>query len=108
MRPAGGFSPDMYNFSQELDVYKIWADMIAFNTATTPLDRPRHYCAFVGRRDSKQYVMDHDAIMAKYGDRMKMQGRMPDALADCMGNQMYIANLDTYEELQQFFKDLMN
>ena len=108
MRPAGGFSPDMYNFSQELDVYKIWADMIAFNTATTPLDRPRHYCAFVGRRDSKQYSMDHDAIMAKYGDRMKMQGRMPDALADCMGNQMYIANLDTYEELQQFFKDLMN
>ncbi|MBP3479391.1 MAG: ATP-grasp domain-containing protein [Oscillospiraceae bacterium] len=108
MRPAGGFSPDMYNFSQELDVYKIWADMIAFNTATTPLDRPRHYCAFVGRRDSKQYAMDHDAIMAKYGDRMKMQGRMPDALADCMGNQMYIANLDTYEELQQFFKDLMN
>ena len=108
MRPAGGFSADMYNFSQELDVYKIWADMIAFNTATTPLDRPRHYCAFVGRRDSKQYSMDHDAIMAKYGDRMKMQGRMPDALADCMGNQMYIANLDTYEELQQFFKDLMN
>ena len=108
MRPAGGFSPDMYNFSQELDVYKIWADMIAFNTATTPLDRPRHYCAFVGRRDSKQYGMDHDAIMAKYGERIKMQGRMPDALADCMGNQMYIANLDTYEELQQFFKDLMN
>ena len=107
MRPAGGFTPDMYNFAYELDVYKIWADMIAFNTSTTPTDRPRHYCAFVGRRDGHSYRMDHDAIMAKYGSRMKMQGRMPDALAGAMGNVMYIAILDTEEELQGFFKDLM-
>ena len=107
MRPAGGFSPDMYNFAYELDVYKIWADMIAFDTSTTPLDRPRHYCAFVGRRDGHNYAMDHDAIMAKYGSRMKMQGRMPDALAGAMGNVMYIAILDTEEDLQGFFRDLL-
>ena len=108
MRPAGGFTPDMYNYAYELDVYKIWADMIAFDTATRPLDRPHHYCAFVGRRDGKGYTMDHHAIMSKYGDRMKMQGRMPDALSGAMGNEMYVVNLDTYEELQQYFKDLMS
>ena len=107
MRPAGGFSPDMYNFAYELDVYKIWADMIAYDTSTTPTDRPRHYCAFVGRRDGHNYAMDHEAIMAKYGSRMKMQGRMPDALAGAMGNTMYIAILDTEEDLQGFFMDLM-
>jgi hypothetical protein len=107
MRPAGGFTPDMYNYAYELDVYKIWADMVAFNSATTPLDRPRHYCAFVGRRDEKHYAMDHNAILAKYGSRMKMQGRMPDALSGAMGNVMYVANLDSYEELQEYFRDLM-
>jgi hypothetical protein len=107
MRPAGGFSPDMYNFAYELDVYKIWADMIAYDTSTTPTDRPRHYCAFVGRRDGHNYAMDHEAIMAKYGSRMKMQGRMPDALAGAMGNTMYIAILDTEEDLQEFFRDLL-
>ena len=107
MRPAGGFSPDMYNFAYELDVYKIWADMIAYDTSTTPTDRPRHYCAFVGRRDGHNYAMDHEAIMAKYGSRVKMQGRMPDALAGAMGNTMYIAILDTEEDLQGFFMDLM-
>ena len=108
MRPAGGFTPDMYNYAYELDVYKIWADMVAFNSATTPMDRPRHYCAFVGRRDEKHYAMDHNAIMAKYGSRMKMQGRMPDALSGAMGNVMYVANLDSYEELQEYFRDLMS
>ena len=108
MRPAGGFSPDMYNYAYETDVYKIWADMIAFDHSTVPLDRPHHYCAYVGRRDGNAYQMDHNAIVNMYGDRIKFSGRMPDALADCMGNEVYIVNLDTEDELQQFFKNTMS
>lgn len=106
MRPAGGFTPDMYNYAYETDVYKIWADMIVFGESTKPLG-DRHYCAFVGRRDGKAYVMDHDAIMGKYGENMKMYGRIPDALSGCMANIMYIANLDTQDQLEEFFRDLM-
>ena len=106
MRPAGGYTPDMYNFAYETDVYKIWADMIAFNKSTKPLGGS-HNCAFVGRRDGKSFVMDHNAIMEKYGSKMKMTGRLPDALASAMGNVMYIANLDTDEELNAFFRDLL-
>ena len=108
MRPAGGFTPDMYNYAYEMDVYKTWADMIAFNTGSMPTDRPRHYCAFCGRRDGKTYTMDHNAIMAKYGDRVKIHTRMPDALAACMANVVYIVTLDTKEELDEFYSDLLN
>lgn len=106
MRPSGGYTPDMYNFSCETDVYKIWADMVCFDKSTKPIGN-RHYCAFVGRRDGKSYKMDHNGIMEKYGSCMKMQGRIPDALSGAMGNQMYIVNLDTEEELQEYFADLM-
>lgn len=108
MRPAGGYTPDMYNFAYETDVYKIWADMIAFDHCADDPYHARHYCAFVGRRDGKQYAMSHDEIQAKYGPNIKMQDRMPDALADCMGNQMYVVNVDTDEQLQEFFRDLLN
>ena len=107
MRPAGGFTPDMYNYAYELDVYKIWADMIAFDRCTVPMDRPRHYCAFAGRRDGKNYAMDHNAVMEKYGYCMKMEGRIPDALSGAMANQMYVCNFDTFEQLQQYYKDLL-
>ncbi len=107
MRPAGGFTPDMYNFAYEIDVYKLWADMIAFDKCSLPADRPRHFCAFVGRRDDRKYAIDHDSIMAKYGAKIKMQGRMPDALADCMGNQMYVCIFDTEAEMQQFYRDML-
>ena len=107
MRPSGGYSPDMYNFANEVDVYKIWADMVAYDHSTVPLDRPHHYCAFCGRRDGKNFVMDHDAIMAKYGHCMKMHGRIPEALSGAMANQMYMANFDTEEEMNQYYADLL-
>ena len=107
MRPAGGVTPDMNNFAYETNVYKIWADMIAVDHVTLPQDRPRHYCAFIGRRDGKCYRMDHNAIMEKYRSAVKMQGRIPDALSGCMANQMYVVNLDTEEELHQFYRDLL-
>ena len=36
-----------------------------------------------------------------------MVRRVPDALSGCMGNQMYVANLETEEELNQYYRDLM-
>ena len=108
MRPAGGFTPDMYDYAYETDVYKIWADMITFNRSTMPTDRPRHFCAFVGRRDGKRYTLDHNAVMNKYGHCMKMQGRIPDALSGAMANQMFVCNFDTEEELHGFYRDMLS
>lgn len=106
MRPAGGYTPDMYNYAYETDVYKIWADMICFDHSTKPLGN-RHFCAFIGRRDSVAYALDHNGVMEKYGHKLVMQGRIPDALSGCMGNLMYVANLDTQEELDAYYQDLL-
>ena len=105
MRPCGGYTPDMYDFAYETDVYKIWADMIAFDESTKPLGKC-HFCAFCGRRDGRAYALDHNAIMERYGANMKMAGRIPDALSGAMGNDMYIANFETEEALWTFYRDL--
>ena len=105
MRPAGGFTPEMYNYSQETDVYKIWADMVAFDCNTKPIGN-HHYCVFFGRRDGRHYKLDDYEVMLKYGKCMKMWGRIPDALSGAMANQMYVANFDTMEEMLQFYGDL--
>ena len=105
MRPAGGFTPEMYNYSQETDVYKIWADMIAFDHNTKNIGKS-HYCAFYGRRDGKPYKYDDYEIMLKYQGNMKMWGRIPEALSGAMANQMYVANFDTEEEMMQYYADL--
>ena len=104
MRPCGGFTPDMINFAYSTNVYKIWADMIAFNHSEMPVGE-HQFCAFAGRRDGKNFKLDHDALMAKYGSHMRMVDRIPDALSGAMGNQMYVATFSTREEMDQFYID---
>ena len=104
MRPCGGFSPDMMNYANSTDVYKIWADMIAFNCSTKPQGE-HYFCAFAGRRDGKPFQMSHEELAAKYASQMRMMERMPDALSGAMGNQMYIAVFPTEEEMSRFYAD---
>ena len=106
MRPCGGFSPDMMDFANSTNVYKIWADMVAFDRSTQE-EGEHNFCAYAGRRDGKPFVYDHQAIMEKYGKQMKMVERIPDVLAGAMGNQMYVANFPTKEELDQFYHDVL-
>ena len=107
MRPSGGVTPDMIDFAHSTDVYKIWADMIAFDRSTMPVGE-HAYCAFAGRRDGKDFTMSHAEIVEKYGSRMKMMERIPDVLSGAMGNQMYVAVFDTREQLDEFYGDILN
>lgn len=106
MRPCGGFTPDMINFAHCTNVYKIWADMICYDSSLMP-QNDHAFCAYAGRRDGKHFVMDHNAIMEKYGSNMKMVDRIPDVLAGAMGNQMYMARFQTQEEMQEFYRDVL-
>ena len=105
MRPCGGFGPDMINFAHSTDVYKIWADMVAFDTSTKP-EGEHFFCAYDGRKDGKDYVLGHEEILANYGTAIKMAERVPDALSGAMGNQLYLATFETKEELEAYFDAL--
>ena len=102
MRPAGGYTPDMMNFSHNIDVYEIWAEMVAYNERRLPDIGGDRFCAYASRRDIHQYAHSHDEVLDRYGNRMKMCERMPDVLSGAMGNQMYTALLDTQEEVDEF------
>lgn len=105
MRPSGGNTPEMLNFARETDVYKIWADMIAFDSTEKP-EGNHHYCAFAGVHDSQVLKNTPDDIRAKYAGNLRMDSRLPDALAGAMGNQMYLATFNTLEDVKAFYADV--
>ena len=107
MRPSGGVTPDMIDFAHSTDVYKIWADMIAFDRSTMPVGK-HAYCAFAGRRDGKDFILGHEDILAKYKDNIKMAERIPDVLSGAMGNQMYVAVFGSQKEMDEFYNDILN
>ncbi len=104
MRPAGGYTPDMMNFAHSTDVYQIWADMVSFDERRLAPSGQDHFCAYASRRDTSTYRHSHDQIMEKYGAQMAMCERMPDALSDAMGNQMYTIHAADEDAAKQFIR----
>ncbi|MDO4500347.1 MAG: ATP-grasp domain-containing protein [Erysipelotrichaceae bacterium] len=107
MRPSGGISPEMMIMANGADIYKIWADMIAYDSTLVSKAEQQYYCGFIGRRDGKAHQMNHDEIIEKYGSQMKLAQRVEEALSGAMGNFMYVANFNTEEELFAFYADLL-
>lgn len=117
MRPAGGYTPDMINYAHSTDVYRIWADMVAFGRSRLAQDSQHdagnalskawldeYYCVFASRRDIYHYVHTHEEILERYADSLVMCERMPDILSGAMGNQMYTVRLRTIEEKDEFIR----
>ena len=111
MRPAGGFTPDMMNYAHSTDVYKIWADMVAFNESdlaqhriANPKPEQEYFCVYASRRDSRNYAHTHEELLAEYGEEIVLEERVPDVLAGAMGNHCYLARLKDADDRDAFIE----
>lgn len=105
MRPAGGFTTEMFNYGQSVDVYQLWADMVAFDEVRHHFEGPQSYCVYVGRRDEVPYKRELWQLEQQYAENARLFTRMPDALAGTMGNQVGVACFDTLDAMNAFVAD---
>ena len=102
MRPAGGYTPDMMNYAHSLDVYSIWAEMVAFDKRYFPEPESHHYAVYASRRDKNTYLHTHEEIISKYGNQIVMSERLPSIWWGAMGNYMYTAHAKDEAEAKEF------
>jgi len=112
MRPPGGFTVDMFNFANDIDLYDEWASIIVkkqFNSSH--YSRP-YFCCYVGRKDKFHYMHSHEDILAKYSKQIVKSGVMPEIFQKVMGAQFYIFRTSNLDELtsirQQMYKRGLN
>ena len=104
MRPPGGYTTDMMNYANNIDVYSIYADMVLNDESHYDrLSRP-YFCVYASQRDMQEYKHYHQEIMDRYYRHMVMCERMPDILSGAMGNQMYTARFETLAEVEAFIR----
>lgn len=107
MRPSGGLSPEMHNFANSTNVYKIYADMVAFNSTNVDTNGEQYYCAFVSRRLNRTFAMGHADVMATYGKDIVEHAPVPPALSGAMGDYVYIARFKEKASMLSFVKDVL-
>ena len=108
MRPAGGHDPDMMNFSQSMDVFKIYAEMVAHDRRDTSGSGEKYYCAYAARKDGHSFTHSHEEIMGRYGEAIVLQEEMPPVDWPSMGRYVYMARFKEKEEMEEYFRFVLN
>ena len=106
MRPPGGYTPDMMNFANDIDVYNIYSDMVVNDYSNYYTTHP-YYCVYCGRRDGKEYCLNNEEIVSRYKNNLVMNERMPDILSGAMGNYTYTARFETMDEVNSFINAVL-
>ena len=89
MRPPGGWTVDMFNYANDFDFYREWANVVVNGAFEATIARPYNvlYCC---RRDGRPYVISHDEVLAEFGPLIVHESRMERVLAGAMGDHGYV------------------
>ena len=102
MRPPGGYTPDMMNYANDINVYQVWADMVCFDKGFFDPEQRPYAAVHASRRRSGNYCHSIEDIFAAYEPNIQMYEEMPAALAGAMGDFVFIARFDTEDAAKTF------
>ncbi|MBS0655975.1 MAG: carboxylate--amine ligase, partial [Verrucomicrobia bacterium] len=103
MRPPGFPTLDMCNYACDIDLYRIWAEVIAGKTIQPSYERKFH-CISLSRRKQKRYRHSHKEILAKGKEMIVYHGKVPPLFRGALGDYLYVVRSPHLAELQNFKK----
>jgi hypothetical protein len=89
IRPPGGLTMDMFNFSCDIDMYAAWARMMAHGAVRLDYAR-KYHCGYAGRKNRLSYAHSRREIMARLGSAVVHREALPPVLARAMGDEGYL------------------
>jgi phosphoribosylaminoimidazole carboxylase (NCAIR synthetase) len=89
IRPPGGFTMDMFNYACDMDLYSVWARMMA-GDKTPPAYTRKYHCCYAGRKYRLNYRYSREELRRLLGDRIVLHQELPPVLARAMGDCGYI------------------
>ncbi len=98
MRPPGGLTMDMFNYANDIDLYKEWANVVVFNRFTSDYSRPYH-CCYVGRRFRNSYCHAHEEILAAVGHLIPYHEPINSTFGTALGDYGYLVRSPDIKEI---------
>lgn len=103
-RPPGGFCPDLINYSYDVDIYRLWAQVL-LEKSCPELSKAHYSAGFVGRRSGVDYQNSLEKLMDKYSRELIGVEVLPPAFASAMGDVTIKARFTTPAMRDEFFRD---
>lgn len=98
-RIAGGTCIDLYNYSYNISLYKIYADVVLDKKIKDIVTNK--YTLSLSRRNRYQYKNSLEDIKAKYSYSIRMITTVPEVFSAAMGNTMIIISVENKEQITE-------
>jgi len=98
LRPPGGLTTDMFNYANDIDIYREWARVVAHNRFTAEWSRPYHV-GYVGRKRSKGYNRTHEEILRYLGPLVCHHEEINSIFRAAIGDYGYLVRSKELDEV---------
>ena len=98
MRPPGGFTTDMFNYACDIDIYRIWAELLVQQRTEIKYRRDYH-CCYASRKFNRHYANSHEDILSSYGDFMVQVESVPGVFSSALGDIGYIFRSKSLDQI---------
>lgn len=89
IRPPGGLTTDMFNYANDINIYREWANLVVFNRFAAQYTRPYH-CCYIGRKFNRSYLHTHEQILAAFGPALVHHEPMSGVFSAALGDYGYL------------------
>lgn len=98
MRPPGGLTTDMFNYANDIDIYREWANVVVLNRFTSVYTRPYH-CCYVCRKFNRHYAHSHEEILAAFQRQLCHHEAISGIFSAALGDYGYLVRSPWLEEI---------
>jgi len=101
VRPPGGYTMDMFNFANNLDLYQVYAEFVTGSRTELSYTRDFFVC-YISRKNHIRYRYTHEEIMASaFASDIVFNSPLPLGLS-LMGDYGYIYRHEHFENVKKF------
>ena len=104
VRPPGGLTLDMFNYANDINIYRAYADLIVHDKFEADISR-KYNCFYLGRKNFINYKHSLEDIINNYGDYIVRHESISPILAPAIGDYGIILrtkNLEQGKEAVQY------
>jgi hypothetical protein len=98
LRPPGGMTTDMFNYSNDIDIYREWANVLMYNRFTAEVTR-KYHCCYIGRKFNRAYAHSHEQVLEAFGNQIVHHERVSGVFSAALGDYGYLARSPDLEEI---------
>ena len=98
MRPPGGMTTDMFNFANDIDIYKEWAYVVMHNRFTAEYTR-KYHCCYIGRKFNRNYARTNSEILEAFGPNIVHHEAISGIFSAALGDYGFLVRSPDLNEI---------